>query len=264
MEQKYGQGIMDSVREEKGMDGLVIQRYLGRGSFGSVYSASNRHLNLVLKFEHVSSRDMKQECKMHKLFHQKNIGAPEPLFCKEFHKNLGRIFVTGMKLDRYAEKFGLFNKMLDKLQPPAILDYVLESIDGMLTSMCEHNLIHGDFHWGNIGFQESARESRLSFPVRVEEEKMYVSPLVIDFGYSKEGRCIPEIELLQLIRTLYPQVMPEINRENAEYLFKGIVRLMRSHGGKLTIPFSNPRWTTFEINFVDAMYLDLFDRHIVN
>jgi predicted unusual protein kinase regulating ubiquinone biosynthesis (AarF/ABC1/UbiB family) len=89
------------------------------------------------------------------------------------------------------------------------LDNILETVELILDKMCEKNLIHGDLHWGNIGFQDMYSQSRsvlANFSIISNNNSIthHVAPLLIDFGFSKRGSCKPDIELAQLIRTLFP------------------------------------------------------------
>lgn len=141
-----------------------------------------------------------------------------------------------MDLDEYTTRTGVFQRWLEKKQPENILDLMLKTIDLLLSDMCANNFIHGDFHWGNIGFQNTSPEStvRTEEKFKIEDKQgrpIIISPLLIDFGWASKGKCRPDFEILQLIRTLQITDKGEIviQKDNRKYLENGLLQLLEKY-----------------------------------
>jgi tRNA A-37 threonylcarbamoyl transferase component Bud32 len=107
---------------------------------------------------------------------------------------------------------GTLDDLLEKRQPRATLDWVLSSIDGLINGMCDAGLIHGDFHFGNIGV------------MRWEDG---MSLTLIDFGLScclRPTKCNPRLEYMQVLRSVR---LSGVSRANEEYLIDQLLALYR-------------------------------------
>jgi hypothetical protein len=82
------------------------------------------------------------------------------------------------------------DKLLDETLPDSKLDSILDWIEESIDTMCINNLVHGDLHWGNLGYRRN--------PVTKELE-----PTIIDFSWGLKSKCNPRFEYIQLLRTLY-------------------------------------------------------------
>ncbi len=255
--QIYGKKIFSVIAEVNGVhveDVKFIQK-VKQGDFGSVYTASIDGKAVVIKFEFFmknerSMEHMEHENKMHIMFYNEKVGAPKPYFFKfMMTKNrFNSVFISGMKLDEYALNFGLFQSQLETPQTRDMLNYMLESIGLIIDQMCRKNLIHGDLHWDNIGFQNKESQSKTvigDFAIFEGDVIAFrVSPLVIDFGFSKEGKCMPGLEIIQLIRTLFPgwSGVKDIHRRNRDYLYENLVRMLKHYEPSIVLPNKNTDW----------------------
>ena len=141
-----------------------------------------------------------------------------------------------MTLDELTTRMGVFQDWLEKRQPQEILDLMLKSVDLILADMCANNFVHGDFHWGNIAFQNTSLEStvRKSAKFTIMDKQgnpVMISPLLIDFGWASKGKCRPDFEILQLLRTLQIQDSdePGIQKNNRKYLEDGLLKLLHKY-----------------------------------
>jgi hypothetical protein len=220
----------------------VFEKKLGKGGFGSVYKATidvnGETKPVVVKIMDDSNNIARYEYDIQTEFKNAGILVPRPILYRTF-KNKGRIFaIIIMSLDEFTTHMGVFQDWLEKKQPIEILDDMLKSVDLLLTAMCAKNFVHGDFHWGNIAFQNTSTGTTIPASAQfVIEDRdgdiVIVSPLLIDFGWASEGKCRPDLEILQLIRTLDPDF--KIHKENRKYLKDGLLELLQKY--KSTNPY---------------------------
>lgn len=136
---------------------------------------------------------------------------------------------------------GTLDDLLSKHQSKEALDEILADIDKLISQMCKHGLIHGDFHTGNIGYKIRANGS--------------IKLILIDFGYScclRKVKCQPRLEYIQLLRTLS---MSELNPHNEKYLFNHIISLYRER--------FNSRLKSSKTSLEEELYLitDKYRKH---
>jgi hypothetical protein len=232
----------------------------------------------IIKFEFYkkngrTKKQLQYETYMHNKFYNAKVGAPKPYFGIEFKSSGKDVYVSGMKLDPYAVNFGLFNDLLTKKNAqPIVLDYIIKSIDAVLNQMCEKNLVHGDLHWDNIGFQDMNSQSKtvlIEFPMMQNYGVYnYVSPLVIDFGFAGQGACNPDLEILQLVRTLFPDFEGgSVKPFNRSYLYPRLMSLLDKYGkvySSRDFP-DMPRWNNdWDYELIDDSFAELQDKYMRN
>jgi len=175
-------------------DEYVNIKKLGAGEFGSVFLGTkpNGKKEVIKVHEIQNLDDFEHEYKMGKKFGQLEI-SPKIISKHGFEDEY---YGT-----RYGIiKMGLIDGTLDNLftrnATKELIDYVFDELMNLLAYMCEHNLIHGDFHPGNIGYL-------------VREDKsgnVFVKFQVIDHGYAccirDSNLCEPDLEVTQLIRCI--------------------------------------------------------------
>jgi predicted unusual protein kinase regulating ubiquinone biosynthesis (AarF/ABC1/UbiB family) len=88
---------------------------------------------------------------------------------------------------------GTLENLLQQNIPNSLLDAIVAEIFVMLQVMCKRQLVHGDMHWGNIGYIE-CRSGRIKLQF-------------IDFGFSDYGLCDPSLEIAAMLRGIDTQFM---------------------------------------------------------
>lgn len=223
---------------EKYLHGFILAKRLNAmNAFGTLYfayqpsyfKANTKHrfaYRHILKLQATKSNEpgLQYESYMHKQFAKYKL-APKILY--DYH-----IRVRGAKLGIILMEKYSGNTIPQILERNVLnnheLNQVYTTLIRMLTTMCKHNLIHGDLHWDNIGVIEDPTAKPLRFRYSL-----------LDFGQSSTGRCNMRLELLQLLRTLR---MFKFKHQNIRYLedklyayyknkFKGD-RLDKKPGGK--------------------------------
>lgn len=158
---------------------------------------------------------LEYEAHMQKLFYKAGIA---PKIYKEHHFNDKR--KTGMlimeKLDTNTLPTLLNSQELSKQE----LDQVFKWFLDIFKVMCDNNLVHGDFHTGNIG---------VVFDPSEKHKPLYSRPVLIDFGWSSRGLCDIRIEILQLLRSIQIDLEEkQIKPGNAKYLENKLLELYKS------------------------------------
>jgi hypothetical protein len=272
VQKRWGRHLFERIAMalNEPIDSIVFIKALKQGGFGCPYVVNIKDKNMmILKIEDYPKQnktisDMKFEYYMHEMFYKNKTGAPRPFFSADFVNARNKpSFVMGMKLDTYATTFGTFDKLLETKEEDYILNYICDSIKTIMERMCSANLVHGDLHWGNIGFQNVSKQSQTAlakYNILKPKTDTYflVSPLVIDFGWSSPGPCNPMLELVQLLRTSYPRYGP-MNRYNQLYLYNHCIRpLWQKYSGQY-LPDVLP-----SLNSVERLYDELVETHIEN
>jgi hypothetical protein len=202
------------MRNEFGSFRLIST--LGKGSHGSAFVVSIPSLSpsgeglCVMKVAK-SAKDIlefQDEFASQEWFYMAKVGVPKPIV----------MLVSGiiiMALDEFAISFGMLsNYYSGPLLTESFLTQSIEAVFAVLRRMYSASLFHGDFHTSNIGLESTKNQSQTAvyqFPVYNLDETAiieYVSPLLIDFGYSqrivrpKAKAYLAMAELYQFIRTL--------------------------------------------------------------
>ncbi|MFO0089689.1 MAG: hypothetical protein ACK518_02640, partial [bacterium] len=212
---KYGKHVLTILKDNilgAPNEKLIIIKKLGTGSYGSVYIMScpkfNRGNMFIIKFSKGTKEKLKEEIRMQDVFHRAKVGAPKVLF----GQFIDSILVLGMSLDPFAIKYGTLSEIMEKQElSDDTIQNTVESIVRMIQKMQQSKLVHGDFHQGNIGFQQTTSQSRTvpyEFPlIQAGVVRTYLSPLVIDFGFSKDKVAdiylAAAVDIMQFIRCLH-------------------------------------------------------------
>ena len=244
MHQEYIDLSMEAVEEygpeilyADGGSGIILLGVLGEGAFGKVYAAqSDRHpIPFALKVQvNAHAPVLANEIRMGRKFQEAGL-TPAILFFKKWRFMRDRVSVIGMDI---VTAGGMLDDILKNPLPIPFLERIYGVIQQMIKTMCEKNFVHGDFHWGNIGFMKDNNRSPQSLSLNddIFGDGTNVRLAVIDFGWSSTSKCNPQLELLQLIRTI---PLSDIDKSNADYLF---FRLKHDYdensigGGEVTTP----------------------------
>jgi hypothetical protein len=213
---------------------INFEQKLGRGANGSVYKAtiqeeddddekhaSSRPREVVIKIMK-KTKNSRYEYEVQKLFHDKGVLVPEPIWYGEFKndKNIEHAIII-MDLNSFASEMGTFSNWLNVKQPQQILDYMLKSINFTMSD-----------NRGNI---------------------VTVAPLLIDFGLASSGvQCFPVLEIVQLLRTLYLTLRSRkpYDIDNIDYLVNGLIELLLKYSSNP--PLNINRLT--EPRYVESLY----------
>jgi len=163
-----------------------IAKKLGEGVNGKTYLLCNRNTKkcdrVIKHSKKVTLEDFENEAKMNKYFYKAGI-APRYLGGTYLSREKEFVIIMG-RIDTTLEDY-LAQKLTQKE-----IKKVFTKIEAVLEKMRKNDLLHGDFHLGNIG---------------LVQKKNSIEPLLIDFGYSKK---IPglgglsELDYIQLYRTI--------------------------------------------------------------
>lgn len=117
-------------------------------------------------------------------------------------------------------------------QTNANLNTIIKWLIEIFDFLCKNKFVHGDLHWGNIFYVELESYRSKPDPPPNNLEK-YFQPLLIDFGKSSKGRCNIQLEVLQLLRTLY--IFKKINPYNRSYLEKKLLKYYTDNFGPMPV-----------------------------
>lgn len=223
---------MFNIDIEKYLKGFKIaDKVIASNAFGTLYfvyppsdfiSRSTNRFNrrYILKIQSEPNSSGKSaldyESHMQKLFHKAKIA---PKIISEFHlndKNKTGIIIME-KLDDDTLPTLLGSEELSKEQ----LDQVFGWFIYLFKVMCDNDLIHADFHTGNIGIVFDERYPPLG-----------LRPVLIDFGWSSSGPCDTRLEVLQLLRSLEIDIGEKsIKRNNGTYLENKLIDYYKKQFG---------------------------------
>ena len=136
---------------------------------------------------------------------------------------------------------GIMEQLLDHPVSQEVLDNVVRFVVMVIKQLCKDNLIHGDLHWENFGYRW----------VLTPNGGLTVQPILIDFGSSASAPCNPKLEVLQLLRTLDPEMPGKFNESNAAYIHDLLHKIYVKSYGRLTKSFDT----------YDRLYSKILDKH---
>ena len=204
--------------------GWKIDAFLGKGSFGNVFSTAgpnNTRGALKIMIDHydlepddsdiMNSTERKEamlEQQNSNKFHEYGLSPKTTWMCShdlyDDDKNAKTLYVTHMsRIDGTLEDY--LNVARDETE----LSNVVNSIMGLLLRMRTLNFTHGDFHTGNIGY--------------VFLDGISPTPhfQIIDHGFVSTTKCLPEVDIGQLLRVIVDkELSPEMNATNRRLMNK--------------------------------------------
>lgn len=182
-----------AIEVSASIPGVRFVEKLGEGAFGLVLLICSAETNekfacKIKKQEVGNEQEFQNEYDMQMEFARLGL-APQPLGIRISDWSLS--FFVMSKID------GVLSHYLSVPRTKDELDGILQQIVHLMVLMCENNLQHNDFHWGNIGYVIDIEPNRgvaksSGFHFRLQ---------LLDFGYAKRAECDAKSELAQLIRT---------------------------------------------------------------
>lgn len=186
------------------LPGWRITKFLGNGNFGVAMGTrgpQNESGALkIIKENKIALVD--SEIEMGNKFHKLGL-SPKNKKVTTF--KLGRNFYHSIHMDRLD---GIIGTYLASNPPKKTIEMIIEKTFRVVKKLSDNKIVHGDLHFDNIGFIHSRNKDEVG--------KLQV----IDHGFAKSGMSLPEIEVLQMLRST--QFMDGITKENAKFIHKKI------------------------------------------
>lgn len=191
--------------------GFHLSRKIGSGQYGITYSLCKSHTECkAVKLQIVKNRaEFDQEVRMQKLFHEHGMAPAVHSVQTYKHK---RKTVGVIVMDRVD---GVLSSLLQKPLKAKAIDDIVASLVDIIRQMKQLKLTHGDMHYANVAYvyrTDWRGDLSLHFSL-------------IDFGWSCDKQATPEIELVQLLRTLDPSLEPSFNSVNRKYMWKKLLTI---------------------------------------
>jgi hypothetical protein len=192
---KYSKNLNKCIPED-----YEIKKFIGKGVNGSVYlickNASSEENCRIIKIQKIKDKKLiENEIRMQKLFYSKGL-APKIHNVCNFKMNKNNYILIDME-----PIFGTLDTLLTKKLDTKFLRELLTWVTNYIKKLCELNLTHGDFHWGNFGYNVKPTGK--------------LSNILIDFSWSSAKKCNPRLEFIQLLRT---STFDNIEKNNSKYL----------------------------------------------
>lgn len=191
---------------------------------------------LVVKIcsEPTEATRFEQEFKMQQRFAQYDL-APQPLY---YHIDLHNPHFTFIVMTRL--RGGVLDHLFEFKLRRSFIRHIVELVRQLLEKCCVLNLVHGDMHWNNIGYDDS-KEFKLQ---------------LIDFGRSTNGPCQEKMEYAQLIRTTFPfhEDDSETKVQNFTYARELLIAIFRQKFGLPRFKFGFPRFNIHSSSDWDDYY----------
>lgn len=187
------------------LPGWKITKLLGNGSFGVAFGTRGPNNEAgALKIMKENKIDLVDgEIKMGKKFHKLGL-SPSVTKVKTF--KMGQNSFHSIHMDRLD---GILGSYLASNPSKKIIKMIIDKTLRVVKKLSDNNIVHGDLHFENIGYIHS-------------REKGEVGKLqVIDHGFATSGISLPELDLLQMLRS--SQFMWGIKKDNANFIDKTIL-----------------------------------------
>ena len=204
LKRKFGSYIINDIDSR-----YPIRRYIDTGRYGKILVGCGDELFdcRVFKIQKINDNVLPEyiyrEIQMQKKM--SDIGLAPAIFDYDINKNY--FLIEMEKIDGVIEDI-----LLEKLDNDT-LDLIIRQVSDIIDLLCKNGVVHGDMHWGNIGFR---------FIVG-KYDNLLLQSMLIDYGLSccvdKNIGCRPKLEYAQLIRTLAPEYI-DMNNYNRLYLTK--------------------------------------------
>ena len=183
----YGNGVFKCIKK-----GYTISRLLGKGAFGTTFSACKSKFKCIaikiVELQRGGKAELLKEFNTQHAFHLAGL-APAVIGKPSFFSHNGKTYgvITMTKID------GVLDSILKRNLTDQSLDSILFGLLNIVSKLDEAGLAHRDMHFGNVSFNyETSSSNRLS-----------IVPSLIDFGFAQTRRgSSPALEIIQLLRTL--------------------------------------------------------------
>lgn len=219
--------LTDDVRALMRIEDVKVVELLGAGKNGVVALVCNDQVGgfvvKIFKEPRLREIDFEREYAMQLRFYEAGL-APQPL---------GRLFGPQHKFMLMARVTGgMITPLLRRGMSAHEMRVLVAKLMELLDTMCALNLVHQDLHWGNIAYANP--EFTTWEDIRLQ---------VIDFGFSREGKCDVAIDLACLIKSSF----------SYEPLRKLLVREYRARGYPLPSYFHDTfsDWDLVYVNLLN-------------
>lgn len=235
---------------------IAILRILDRGKDGTIYEVRFEHIDTVyvLKMqtsELSNARSFLRQTKREKRIQEKLAvyGVSLKLIAQEVFVHRSKVHSLLLMERMHADFQYSLKEVFETKQIPAhVFSIIFTKIHTLLRVFCKLNIVHGDMHWKNMYLTYTP-----TYPhVHMKDWTMNnISIGVIDFGFSIEHSCVPELEIMALGKTIYA---PHFTTQTKRKLEEGVVQLLR----KFRIPHTVP----LQPLLVNQRYNDLYYQFI--
>lgn len=243
---------------------------LGSGVYGTTYSIKSRSgqkLALKIQEQHGSKNEFETKMKYEVDIQIKFAlyGLSPKVYDLSFFTYKNTIYSTILmgQIDGVMEH-SILNTPKN-VGSKGICENWIIAIENLINGMCRANLIHGDFHIGNIGFvldmsQDDEDDDVEWIPNEFSfiDRSHYIKAMIIDFGFSKRGKCNPNLELTQLIRTVIGSKPDFKNNDLYKCLSEGLYKLYKKYNPRANIPLNWTQWDKLYAQQLKLVYPDFF------
>jgi len=181
---KYGANALKVIPS-----GYYVSKLLGAGTNETYRLCSVNapyRCNLAIKYIKRKTEELREEQEMGEKFHSLSIG-PEISETGIFRGKGGKkvAYIVMRQID------GLMDDWLAEPRSREELTNLMSNIDILIRVMNNNDLVHGDLHWGNLGYD-----------IFIRSTQQYMHPILIDFGLSEQrprgSGGMPGIEYVKL------------------------------------------------------------------
>ena len=215
-----------------------------------VFSICNPSLSsqlfIVKYFKNTDETQVKQQYLMQRIFWEEGL-APHLM---GLHAKDPAIMVTS-KID------GTLYELFQEELTPMALHTIVENIILLFLRLCDANLSHRSLDLNHIGYiYNTTTEMENSLDKITKFNKRRMSFVLLDFLDARNDGCDPKIELVQMIRTTFPEMnlnANEIVMRNLHYICTHLIKL---YAMNYDIDFN----VMYDFQFWDDLYGQLFDQ----
>ena len=243
--------LCDSFKDIIGtcLKGWRITSKLGEGSFGQAYGVTRKSDNLegVMKIQHESPEEIKFETHVQKHLHKLKLAPKIFETCdfkpdkmpKKIHAILKNDFDhIETKIPKNHRVYLIFMDKVDGVlddfaykipSTKKSIEPIVNSIIDMVKKLKDANVSHGDFHFGNMGFQYT------------ESGRKLITMMPIDFGWANIKKSSTRWELLVAAHTIGPVFQPQDKKHSTDFvrIFREILQEKAKSVFNIKIPRSN-------------------------
>ena len=219
------------------------------GAYGKIYKARSKSTQepFIIKIEKHDKREGTQDMFIKKqtleFDLQKNlnqdVGIPTPqVYWIDFFKHKNSLYSV-IKMSKLS--MITLGKVLQTRQSDQFLNNIFAFIYALIDTLCAHNYVHGDWHWENFSLEKAQRGDNFAFEFIDEDvapyyltkklmypqpQVQYLQPVLLDFGMAANLPCNPQLEILQLLRTLDPELTDPGDKPYDKYNVKVLTGML--------------------------------------